>query len=57
MSPYAEAYLTGAYSLRGSRLIYIPRNQEYLTQQTFARLISALRNPITISNYAGKPCV
>lgn len=43
MSPYAEAYLTGAYSLRSNRLIVIPRAGEYLTPQVWERLLAALR--------------
>ena len=62
MSPHAEKYLTGAYSIYRHRrqtvshstanchgLIFIPRTQEYLTNQTFDRLVKALRIPLTSS--------
>lgn len=47
MSPAAAAYFSGAASHRGSKLIFIPRLQEYLTAQTFERTARALRIPLT----------
>ncbi len=47
MSPHAEAYFTGMICLIPSRIIYVPRVEEYLTQQTFERVAKALRVPLT----------
>lgn len=46
MSPAAEVFFLGAQSDRVTRLVWIRRTDEQLTQQTFERLAKALKVPL-----------
>jgi hypothetical protein len=49
VSPHAEAYFLGTYTQLKSRLIFVPRGGEYLTQEVWDRMAKALSKPVDTS--------